>query len=83
MFIFICLDPKTDLLRELIDLDQWGFGKNSVSLETNMEVVFAAGDVRPGSTKQVASGLGEGATAALMFRQLLQKTEGSRGYKGS
>ena len=44
--------------------------------------IFAAGDVRAGSTKQVASAIGEGATAALMIRQFLAKTEGSRGYRG-
>ncbi len=82
VFVFIGLDPNTDFLRELVDLDQWGFIKTSVSLETNMEGVFAAGDVRAGSTKQVASAVGEGATAALMIRQYLEKTEGSRGYNG-
>ncbi len=82
VFIFIGLDPNTDFLRELIDLDQWGFIKTSATLETNIGGVFAAGDVRVGSTKQVASAVGEGATAALMIRQFLEKTEGSRGYKG-
>ncbi len=82
VFIFIGLDPNTDFLRELIDLDQWGFVKTSVTLETNIGGVFATGDVRVGSTKQVASAVGEGATAALMIRQFLEKTEGSRGYKG-
>ncbi len=82
VFIFIGLDPNTDFLRELIDLDQLGFIKTSATLETNIGGVFAAGDVRAGSTKQVASAVGEGATAALMIRQFLEKTEGSRGYKG-
>ena len=82
VFIFIGLDPNTDVLRDLIDLDQWGFIKTGATLETNIEGVFAAGDVRAGSTKQVASAVGEGATAALMIRQFLEKTEGSRGYKG-
>ncbi len=82
VFIFIGLDPNTDVLRDLIDLDQWGFIKTSATLETNIGGVFAAGDVRAGSTKQVASAVGEGATAALMIRQFLEKTEGSRGYKG-
>jgi len=44
--------------------------------------VFAAGDARGGSTKQVASAVGEGATAALMIRQHLEATQGSRGYRG-
>ena len=82
VFIFIGLDPNVDFLRGAIDLDQWGFIKTNATLETNMEGVFATGDVRAGSTKQVASAVGEGATAALMIRQYLEKTEGSRGYRG-
>ncbi len=82
VFIFIGLDPNTDFLRGVVDLDQWGAIKTSATLETNLEGVFAAGDVRAGSTKQVASAVGEGATAALMIRHYLEKTEGSRGYKG-
>ena len=82
VFIFIGLDPNVDFLRGTIDLDQWGFIKTGTTLETNIEGVYAAGDVRAGSTKQVASAVGEGATAALMIRQFLEKTEGSRGYKG-
>jgi thioredoxin reductase (NADPH) len=41
-------------------------------LETSMPGIFAAGDVRAGSTKQVASATGEGATAALLIRQYLK-----------
>jgi thioredoxin reductase (NADPH) len=82
VFVFIGLDPNVDFVRGAVGLDKWGFIQTSVSLETNIEGVFAAGDVRAGSTKQVASAVGEGATAALMIRQYLEKTEGSRGYKG-
>ncbi len=82
VFVFIGLDPNTEFLRGIVDLDQWGSIKTSATLETNLEGIFAAGDVRSGSTKQVASAVGEGATAALMIRQYLEKTEGSRGYKG-
>ncbi len=82
VFVFIGLDPNVDFVRGAVDLDKWGFIQTSMSLETNIEGVFAAGDVRAGSTKQVAAAVGEGATAALMIRQYLEKTEGSRGYKG-
>ena len=82
VFVFIGLDPNTDFLQGVVDLDQREFIITSQTLETNVEGVFAAGDVRAGSTKQVASAVGEGATAALMIRQYLEKTEGSRGYKG-
>lgn len=41
-------------------------------LETSVPGIFAAGDVRLGSTKQVASATGEGATAALLVREYLK-----------
>jgi thioredoxin reductase (NADPH) len=42
-------------------------------LESSVPGIFAAGDVRAGSTKQVASAAGEGATAALCIRQYLKE----------
>jgi thioredoxin reductase (NADPH) len=42
------------------------------ALETSVPGIFAAGDVRAGSTKQVASAAGEGATAALLIREYLE-----------
>lgn len=41
-------------------------------LETSLPGIFAAGDLRHGSTKQVASAAGEGASAALMIREYLK-----------
>jgi thioredoxin reductase (NADPH) len=41
-------------------------------LETSVPGIFAAGDVRDKSTKQVASAAGEGASAALMIREYLK-----------
>ena len=81
VFIFIGLLPNTDFLRGTVDLDQWGSITTGPTLETSLEGVYAAGDARSGSTKQVVSAVGEGATAALMIRQYLEKTQGSRGYK--
>lgn len=43
-------------------------------LATSLPGVFAAGDVRAGSTKQVASAAGEGATAALLIREYVHST---------
>jgi len=43
-------------------------------LETSIPGIFAAGDARAGSTKQVASASGEGATAALLIREHLKTT---------
>ena len=82
VFVFIGLLPNTAFVKDSVDLDQWGAISTSPTMETSLEGVFAAGDARSGSTKQVASAVGEGAAAALMIRQYLERTQGSRAYKG-
>ena len=82
VFVFIGLDPTTDFLGNLVELDEWGFIRTFDNMQTSVEGIFAAGDARAGSTKQVASAVGEGAAAALMIRQYLEKTGGRRGYRG-
>jgi thioredoxin reductase (NADPH) len=47
-------------------------GREPTFLETSVPGIFAAGDVRAGSTKQVAAAAGEGATAALLIREYLK-----------
>ena len=81
-FIFIGLDPNTAFVKDVVETDKFGFITTSGTMETSLEGVFAAGDARGGSTKQVASAVGEGATAALMIRNYLEKQQGNRGYKG-
>ncbi|MCX6029612.1 MAG: FAD-dependent oxidoreductase [Chloroflexi bacterium] len=71
VFIFAGLNPNSDFLPAEIQRDRWGFVVTKETLETTLPGVFAAGDVRAGSTKQAASAAGEGATAALMIREYL------------
>ncbi|MBN1639654.1 MAG: FAD-dependent oxidoreductase [Anaerolineae bacterium] len=47
-------------------------GRDPAALETSMPGIYAAGDVRAGSTKQVAAAAGEGTTAALLIREYLK-----------
>jgi thioredoxin reductase (NADPH) len=47
-------------------------GREPAALETSVPGIFAAGDVRHGSTKQVASAAGEGAAVALLVREYLK-----------
>jgi thioredoxin reductase (NADPH) len=72
VFVFVGLSPNTDFIKGQIELDEIGFVKTNLHLETNIHGVFAAGDVRSGATMQIASASGEGATAALMIRQYLE-----------
>ncbi|MCU1588338.1 MAG: hypothetical protein JWN31_1831 [Frankiales bacterium] len=73
-FVFIGLSPNTDVVKDLIDLDEQGFVVTDAALQTSVPGVFAAGDVRAGSTKQAASAAGEGAAVALGIRRYLEHT---------
>ncbi len=85
-FVFIGQKPNTDFLKGAVRMDEYGFimtGHDLVhgienpdrvpfNMETSMPGIFAAGDCRVGSTKQVASAVGEGASAAIAIREYLK-----------
>ena len=72
VFVFVGLLPNTDFLAGSgIELDEVGLVKTDDHLETTVEGVYASGDVRSGATMQIASAVGEGATAALSIREYL------------
>lgn len=74
VFIFIGLLPNTGFLKDSgIEFDDLGLIKTNDKLETAVDGVFAAGDVRSGATMQIASAAGEGATAALMMREYIEE----------
>jgi thioredoxin reductase (NADPH) len=73
VFVFVGLKPNSEFLKASnIDLDVIGFVKTDKHLQTSMSGVFAAGDIRSGATMQIASAVGEGATAALIIREYLE-----------
>lgn len=73
VFVFVGLKPNTEFLKGTnIELDEIGLIKTDTTLMTSMRGVFASGDVRSGATAQIASAVGEGATAALKMREYLE-----------
>lgn len=74
-FVFIGLDPNTEWLGSSVALDERKFVATDQMFATSARGVFAAGDVRSGSTKQLASAVGEGAAAAIQIRYFLDKLE--------
>jgi thioredoxin reductase (NADPH) len=73
VFVFVGLLPNTQFLADSsIELDETGFIKTDENLMTAIPGVFASGDVRSGATMQIASAVGEGATAALKIREFLE-----------
>lgn len=82
--IFIGAVPKTMWVKDTLELDDKKFIRtwndiawvnkeedNRLPYETSIKGVFAAGDVRVGSVKRIASAIGEGATSLQMIHQRL------------
>jgi thioredoxin reductase (NADPH) len=72
-FVFVGLDPNTAFLNGALETDDMGFITTAENLETSMPGVFAAGDVRATSTKQLGAATGEGITALIHIRQYLER----------
>src|SRR6202166_2392771 len=62
-----------DLLRDGQHPKGWTLDRDPFLLETNVPGIFAVGDVRHGSIKRVASGVGEGSVAVQFIHQYLSK----------
>jgi thioredoxin reductase (NADPH) len=65
VFIFIGQHPNSDFLKGLVKMDNGGHAIVNEWMETDQPGIFAAGDVRQNSARQVASSVGDGVTAAI------------------
>ena len=71
MFVATGMLPATEFLKGLLDLDPQGHIMTNEQMETRVPGVFAAGDVRHNSAKQVITAAGDGATAALSAERFI------------
>jgi thioredoxin reductase (NADPH) len=77
LFLFLGADPCTDWLGDVVARDEHGFVLTGLAadadflLETSVPGIFAAGDVRSGSTKRCATAVGEGAMAVQLVHARL------------
>ena len=86
LFVLIGSQPRTDWLPPTIECDTWGFiltgrgesGGPTIGAASSLRGVFAAGDVRSGSTKRVAFAVGEGAAVITEVHQYLAQLESDR-----
>lgn len=77
VLVHVGLEPNTDYLKGLVPLDGQGRIVVNDRMETGTPQVLAAGDIRSGSPGQIATAVGDGATAAISAQRLLQGLSGS------
>jgi thioredoxin reductase (NADPH) len=75
VFIFVGYSPNNELFGGLLELDDWGFVVTNNDMETSIPGVFAAGDIRSKILRQVATAVGEGATALFAAERYLESLE--------
>lgn len=71
VFGFIGMIPNTEVFEGLIDMDERGYIKTDENMHTNIPGVYAAGDVRVKSLRQVVTASADGAIAAVQVERSL------------
>lgn len=71
IFVAVGLRPNTGYLEGVVVLSPEGFILVNGQMETGVPGIFAAGDIRAGSIRQVSSAVGDGATAAISVERYL------------
>ncbi|HYE11494.1 MAG TPA: FAD-dependent oxidoreductase [Patescibacteria group bacterium] len=74
-FLFIGYLPNTEIFKGMLDMNRGGYLMTNEKMETNVEGVFAVGDVRDKFLKQVATAVGDGAIAGYSVEKYLAESE--------
>lgn len=72
VFVFIGTIPNTELVKDLVKLDESGFILTDDNMQTSIPGVFAAGDIRSKLFRQISTAVGEGAAASYSAERYLE-----------
>lgn len=64
IFVFVGYQPQTEIFKNKVDMDRWGYILTDENMQTNIKGVYAAGDLRPKMLRQVVTAVADGAIAA-------------------
>ena len=71
VFVFVGINPTTDFVD--VEKDKQGFIKTDQDMRTSVKGIFAAGDCRTTSLKQVSTAVGDGAIAAFVAEKYIEE----------
>lgn len=74
-FLFIGYIPNTKLFEGLVDMTNRGYIKTNVDMETSVPGIYAVGDCREKTLRQVATAVGDGAVAGFMAEKHVEELE--------
>ena len=71
-FIYVGMKADSEIVKELVEMDDQGYIEASEDTKTSCPGIFAAGDVRQKPLRQVATAIADGATAAIMAEKYIE-----------
>ena len=72
VFLFVGLSPRTQFVKGLVQMDEGGNIVTDEDCQTSVKGIFAAGDCRKKLVRQIATAVGDGATAAFAAEKYLE-----------
>ncbi len=73
VFIFVGLKPNLDLFHDDIELDEWGYIRTNEDKMTNIDGIYAVGDVSSKKYRQITTAIADGTVAAISITRELDK----------
>ncbi|MCK4907042.1 MAG: FAD-dependent oxidoreductase [Spirochaetes bacterium] len=64
-FIFAGFQPNTNLFNKKLTTDEWGYIKTNEDMLTNMDGIYAAGDICSKKVRQITTAVADGTIAAV------------------
>ena len=80
-FLFVGLLPRTSFLKGMVEMDEAGYIITNDNCETSVKGIFAAGDCRKKLLRQIATSVGDGATAAFAAEKYLEASNRCSNFK--
>ena len=81
VFVFAGYEPATELVKGIVDLNEQGYIITDENMQTNVEGLYAAGDVRIKNLRQVVTAVGDGALAATELEKYAAAMQRKTGIK--
>jgi thioredoxin reductase (NADPH) len=73
VFVFIGLVPRTDLVKGLVPVNQWGYVETGEDMSTPVPGLYVAGDLRSKQFRQITTAVADGTIAALAAQKYLKQ----------
>ena len=72
VFVFVGYVPRTDLVKGLVKMNEWGYVETGEDMSTNVPGVYVAGDIRSKRFRQITTAVADGTIAALAVQKFVK-----------